>query len=172
VIVYTVGTFDLLHVGHLALLEYCKSLGNVLAVGVAANSLVKSYKPHEPIIPLAQRMEMLRALRCVDIVIPYHELEYVSGCKKVNADIFVIGEDWGKKQHNLDVEAYLKVEGKQLVQVRYNPRTSSSKIKKNVITQSHNDKYSAQAVAITIHNKGLHTDSPDISAPLVIPTLS
>ena len=65
-IVYTVGTFDLLHVGHLALLEYCKSLGGVLAVGVASDRVVNSYKPNVPVIPLDQRMEMLRALRCVD----------------------------------------------------------------------------------------------------------
>ena len=125
-IVYTVGTFDLLHVGHLALLEYCKTLGDVVAVGVASDSVVSSYKPHEPVIPLEQRMEMLRALRCVDLVIPYNELEYVSGCKEVKPDIFVIGENWGNKQHNLDVEAYLKVEGKKVIQVRYNPLTSSS----------------------------------------------
>ena len=86
-IVYTVGTFDLLHVGHLALLEYCATLGDVVAVGVASDRVVKSYKPNTPVIPLDQRLEMLQALRCVDIVRPYHELEYVSGCKILNADI-------------------------------------------------------------------------------------
>jgi len=135
-IVYTVGTFDLLHVGHLALLEYCKSLGGVLAVGVASDRVVNSYKPNAPVIPLEQRMEMLRALRCVDIVRPYDELEYVSGCKELNADIFVIGEDWGNKPHNLAVESYLKSAGKQIKQVLYNPRTSSTTIKKNVRAQS------------------------------------
>ena len=135
-IVYTVGTFDLLHVGHLALLEYCKTLGDVVAVGVASDSVVNSYKPNVPVIPLNQREEMLKALRCVDIVRPYHELEYVSACKELNVDIFVIGEDWGSKPHNLEVEAYLKAAGKQIVQVSYNPRTSSTKIKQKTIAQS------------------------------------
>jgi len=137
-IVYTVGTFDLLHVGHLALLEYCKSLGDILAVGVASDRVVNSYKPNVPVIPLAQRMEMLKALRCVDIVRPYDELEYVSGCKALNADIFVIGEDWGNKPHNVAVESYLKSQGKQINQVLYNPRTSSTRIKQNVMAQSYN----------------------------------
>jgi glycerol-3-phosphate cytidylyltransferase len=137
-IVYTVGTFDLLHVGHIALLEYCKSLGNVLAVGVASDRVVNSYKPNVPVIPLEQRMEMLKALRCVDIVRPYDELEYVSGCKELNADIFVIGEDWGNKPHNVAVESYLKSEGKQISQVLYSPRTSSTRIKQNVMAQSYN----------------------------------
>jgi|TARA_B110001454_G_scaffold34029_2_gene33463 glycerol-3-phosphate cytidylyltransferase len=137
-IVYTVGTFDLLHVGHLALLEYCKSLGGILAVGVASDRVVNSYKPNVPVIPLEQRMEMLRALSCVDIVRPYDELEYVSGCKELNADIFVVGEDWGNKPHNIAVEAYLKSAGKQIKQVLYNPRTSSSTIKQNVRDQASN----------------------------------
>lgn len=135
-IVYTVGTFDLLHVGHLALLKHCKSLGDTLAVGVASDEVVHLYKPNVPVVPLEQRMEMLQALGCVDVVRPYHALEYVSGCKAVNADIFVVGEDWGKKPHNLDVDMYLKEMGKEVVQVRYNPRTSSTRIKQMVLTQS------------------------------------
>jgi len=134
-IVYTVGTFDLLHVGHLALLNHCKALGDFLAVGVASDEVVNLYKPNVPVVPLDQRVEMLQALSCVDLVRPYHKLEYVSGCKAVNADIFVIGEDWGTKSHNLDVDDYLEEMGKQIVQVRYNPRTSSTKIKKIVLAQ-------------------------------------
>ncbi|PCJ07393.1 MAG: cytidylyltransferase [Rhodobacteraceae bacterium] len=134
-IVYTVGTFDLLHVGHLALLNHCKNLGNLVAVGVASDEVVNRYKPNVPVVPLKQRMEMLEALSCVDIVRPYHELEYVSGCKELNVDIFVIGEDWGSNPHNLDVEAYLKKAGKKIIQVRYNSQTSSTKIKQTVISQ-------------------------------------
>ena len=108
-LVYTVGTFDLLHVGHLALLEQCRKLGDIVAVGVASDSVVNSYKPNVPVIPLDQRIEMLRALSCVDIVRPYYELEYVSACRELDVDIFVVGEDWGSKPHNTDVETYLKV---------------------------------------------------------------
>jgi len=137
-IVYTVGTFDLLHVGHLALLEYCKSLGDTLAVGVASDQVVNSYKPNVPVIPLEQRLEMLKALQCVDIVRPYYELEYISGCKDLNADIFVVGEDWGNKPHNVAVESYLRSKGKQIKRVLYNPRTSSTRIKQNVRAQPGN----------------------------------
>jgi glycerol-3-phosphate cytidylyltransferase len=64
-----------------------------------------------------------------------HQLEYVSGCKEQNADIFVVGEDWGKMPHNLAVESFLKLNGKQIKQVLYNPRTSSTCIKENVVSQ-------------------------------------
>ena len=128
-LVYTVGTFDLLHVGHLALLKYCRTLGDV-AVGVASDSVVNF-----PIILLEHRIEMIKALSCVSIVRPYYELEYVSACKELNPDIFIIGEDWGRDKHNIDVENYLNSRGKEIIKVSYNPQTSSTKIKQTVISQ-------------------------------------
>jgi len=145
-VVYTVGTFDLLHVGHLALLEYCRTLGGVVAVGVASDAVVNSYKPNLPVIPLDQREEMLKALRCVDIVHPYHELEYVTACIELDVDIFVVGGDWGANPHNLAVEAYLESKGKKIVQVIYNPRTSSTTIKHNVIAQTHRGRNPKQTI--------------------------
>ena len=133
-VVYTVGTFDLLHVGHLALLEFCATLGDTVAVGVASDEVVKLYKPNIPVIPLEQRIEMLLGLGCVDIALPYHKLDYIAVCKEVKADIFVIGEDWGRKPHNQGVEEYLKSQGKEIVQIKYSPRNSSTNIKKDVLS--------------------------------------
>jgi len=140
-IVYTVGTFDLLHVGHLVLLQHCRTLGDTLVVGVASDEVVNSYKPNIPVVPLKQRMEMLKALTCVDDVRAYNELEYVTACKELDVDIFVIGEDWGDKPHNIAVEEYLKSKGKKIVQVTYNAQTSSTRIKQNVIAQFNKAKY-------------------------------
>ncbi|MDQ7068549.1 MAG: adenylyltransferase/cytidyltransferase family protein [Sulfurimonas sp.] len=72
--IYTVGTFDLLHVGHLALLEHCKTMGDKLIVGVASDKVVNSYKPNVPVIPLTERMQMIKALKCVDDVRSYDSL--------------------------------------------------------------------------------------------------
>ncbi len=134
-LIYTVGTWDLLHVGHLALLQHCKALGGTVAVGVASDEVVASYKKNHPVIPLDQRIEMLKALRCVDIVRPYYELEYTSACRELGVDTFVIGEDWGKASHNLEVESFLKKGDKSIIQVTYHSQTSSTKIKQKTITQ-------------------------------------
>lgn len=78
---------------------------------------------------------MLKALRCVDEVRPYYELEYVSACKALGVEIFVVGEDWGRKPHNVNVESHLASNGKQIISVLYNPRTSSTAIKEDVMAQ-------------------------------------
>ena len=66
---------------------------------------------------------------------PYYELEYVSSCKELDVDIFVIGEDWGRQSHNIDVESFLNAGGKSIIQVGYHPGTSSTKIKQRTISQ-------------------------------------
>jgi glycerol-3-phosphate cytidylyltransferase len=119
----------------LALLQHCKTLGNTVAVGVASDKVVASYKPNVPVVPLAQRMEMLKALRCVDIVRPYYNLEYTSACKELDVDVFVVGEDWGTAAHNVEVESLLEATGKSIIQVSYHPLTSSTKIKQRTIAQ-------------------------------------
>jgi len=86
--------------------------------------------------PLDQRLKMLEALGCVDIVRPYYELEYVTACRELDVDIFVVGEDWGSKPHNLNVESYLKSKGKRVVKLVYNSRNSSSAIKNDVMAQN------------------------------------
>jgi glycerol-3-phosphate cytidylyltransferase len=165
IIVYTVGTFDLLHVGHLALLEYCASLGDVLAVGVASDKVVNSYKPNTPVIPLDQREEMLKSLRCVDIVRPYHELEYVSACRTLNVDIFVVGEDWGNKPHNIAAESYLNSAGKRIVRALYNSRASSTQIKKDTVAQS--DKDRSTVSLSTPEEAVLQIEAPDNHSYLI-----
>lgn len=61
------GAFDLLHPGHLHLLDYAKKLGDVLVVSVLSDQYVKSYKGEErPIIPEAHRLSMVQGLKSVD----------------------------------------------------------------------------------------------------------
>lgn len=66
--VYTSGVFDLFHVGHLRFLTRARALGDFLLVGVVTDEDSESYK-RTPIIPFAQRIEILQGLACVDEVI-------------------------------------------------------------------------------------------------------
>ena len=68
-VVYTSGTFDMLHANHLKMIEYARALGDILIVGVNTDELVATYK-NPPIIPFEERVSLLKALKYPDIVIP------------------------------------------------------------------------------------------------------
>lgn len=73
-IVLANGCFDLLHVGHVRYLEAARRLGDVLFVGVNGDAAVTRLKgPGRPLVPLAERMELLQALRAVDHVVAFDE---------------------------------------------------------------------------------------------------
>lgn len=73
-IVFTNGCFDLLHVGHLRYLEQARALGDVLVVGLNADTSVRGLKgPKRPVVPEDERAELLAGLRCVDYVTLFGE---------------------------------------------------------------------------------------------------
>src|SRR6185437_6238006 len=74
-IVFTNGCFDLIHAGHTRYLQAARSLGDVLVVGVNSDASVRTLDkaPDRPIVPEAQRAEVLAALGCVDFVVIFDE---------------------------------------------------------------------------------------------------
>jgi len=66
---------------------------------------------------------------------------------ELDVDIFVVGEDWGHKSHNINVESYLNSKGSEIVKVKYDLRTSSTQIKQSVLSQSAIEENSQYPVA-------------------------
>ena len=124
-VVYTSGTFDMLHYNHIKMLEYARSLGDILIVGVNTDELVVSYKT-VPIIPFEERIALMKALKYPDIVIPQHSLDHTDKVKKLNFDVFVVGDDWTGKFD------YLKEQGVSVVYFPYGKGVSSSELKKKI----------------------------------------
>ena len=91
-VVYTSGTFDMLHVNHLKMIEYARSLGDILIVGVNTDELVASYKS-VPIVPFEERIALVKALKYPDIVIPQRNLDHTGKVKNLHFDVFVVGDD-------------------------------------------------------------------------------
>lgn len=125
IVVFTSGTFDMLHANHLLMIEYARSLGDILIVGVNTDELVESYKS-TPIIPFEERIALIKALKYPDIVIPQHSLDHTNKVKKLNFDIFVVGDDWVGKYD------YLKELGVDVVYFPYGEGVSSSKLKERI----------------------------------------
>ena len=116
------GTFDLLHVGHIELLEYAKSLGDQLLVCIDSDSRVKQLKGESrPINTQDDRIKMLNALRCVDMVWVFDTKEkLIEQIELYQPDIMVKGSDY--KGRSVVGEALCK-------QVIYYDRTEHSTTK-------------------------------------------
>lgn len=98
--VFTNGVFDLLHVGHVALLEAARAEGAALVVGVnsdeSARRLAKG--ADRPLVPWAERARVLAALACVDCVVPFDETTPLELIQALRPDVLVKGADYALEQ--------------------------------------------------------------------------
>jgi rfaE bifunctional protein nucleotidyltransferase chain/domain len=95
-VVLTNGHFDLLHVGHVRYLQAARSLGEALIVGVNSDASAAAAKPGRPVVPQAERAELLAALRCVDAVVIFDAATAVELATILRPDIYTKGGDWGR----------------------------------------------------------------------------
>lgn len=99
VVVFTNGCFDLLHAGHVDLLEAARAQGDFLVVGVNSDRSVRRLKgPGRPIVPLRERMEVLAALRAVDGVVAFGQATPARLIARLRPDVLVKGSDYGKRE--------------------------------------------------------------------------
>lgn len=94
-VVWTNGCYDLLHLGHVKGLQFAKSLGDVLVVGLNSDSSVRQLKgAPRPVFPQQYRAEMLSALECVDYVVIFDDLTPERLLAELQPDIHCKGEDY------------------------------------------------------------------------------
>ena len=125
VVIITFGTFDLLHIGHINMLNKCKKYGDKLIVGVSSDNLNYKKKNRYPIFKQEDRIEIIKNIKCVDEVFLEESLEQKENyIRNYKADIFIIGDDWKGKFDNMD-----KLEDKYLVLPLY-PRMKLTDVKK------------------------------------------
>ena len=93
--VITYGTYDLLHYGHIRLLERAKALGDYLIVGVTADDFDKNRGKINVQQSLMERVEAVRNTGLADeIIIEEYEGQKIDDIRKYNIDIFTVGDDW------------------------------------------------------------------------------
>jgi len=99
VVVFTNGCFDLIHIGHIRLLQKARKQGDCLVVAVNSDRSVEQIKgPGRPIIPDNQRAEVLAALGCVDWVTIFDEADPLVLIKLLKPDVMVKGGDWPEEE--------------------------------------------------------------------------
>lgn len=136
-IVCTIGSWDMLHIGHLRYLYKSKEYGDILLVGVDSDRGIKSYKgPLRPIIPQDERIEMLTYQNCVDYITPVDDIDSTGAwqyelIKKIPVDVFVTvaGDSYSKAQIKK-----IKSLCKTVVEIpRQAKQTSSTDIVQNIL---------------------------------------
>ncbi len=128
--VITYGTFDLLHYGHINLLERAKALGDYLIVALSTDEFNWNQKNKKCYFTYNERKKMLEALRAVDLVIPEENWEQKkTDVHLYQADIFVMGDDWKGKFD------FLKDEGVEVVYLPRTPEISTTQIKQDLHKQ-------------------------------------
>lgn len=131
-LVFTNGVFDLIHAGHIDLLEFARGCGDYLILGINDDASVKRLKgPDRPIHPLEERMEILAALMYVDFVIPFSEdtpLELITSLHRV--DVLVKGGDY--KPHEVVGRREVEAAGGELRLFDFRTNTSTSTLVQKV----------------------------------------
>ena len=130
--VFTSGSFDLFHIGHLNILEKSALLGDELIVGVSTDELIQHYKGMPPIIPFEQRMRIVSSIKCVTKVVKQVKLTEIAQLERENIDIVTIGDDW-KDKYLEGLEWIKQQPRKRVVYFPYTPGVSTTGIKKRII---------------------------------------
>ncbi|MBI2013350.1 MAG: adenylyltransferase/cytidyltransferase family protein [Candidatus Colwellbacteria bacterium] len=135
-IVVTIGSWDLLHIGHVRYLLRGKSHGDVLIVGVDTDQAVRAYKgPLRPVVPEGERCEMLSYQSCVDLITMVDDVEKGGKwnyglIKKIKPDVFIAVEDSYPPKQLKEIKKYCK---RVVVLPRQAEKTSTTQMIQNTV---------------------------------------
>ena len=133
---YTCGVFDLLHTGHLNLLERCKEMCDVLIVGVCNDDYVRTVKNKEPIFSENDRVRLLNSLKCVDKAVLV-DIETTNdkmlAFDKIGFEVLFSGDDWKGTERYKKTEEQFAPLGVSIEYLSYTQGVSTSEIKKSII---------------------------------------
>jgi cytidyltransferase-like protein len=136
--VLTVGTFDLIHSGHIRLIENCYKLAGAcgkVVVGINSDDFVLEYKGRLPVIPLEDRVSVISSLLKVHKVVINNSKSLESLLIDEKPNILVVGSDWATKDYYSQIGVTLEWLYKNdilLVYTEYTKGISSSKIRKTL----------------------------------------
>lgn len=131
-IVFTNGVYDLLHRGHVEYLEEARSLGDRLVVGVNSDASVRRLKGSErPLVPAAERAELIAALACVDLAVIFEDDTPQRLIEAVAPDVLAKGADWALEA--IVGREFVEGRGGRVARIAVRPGLSTSELIRRIV---------------------------------------
>ncbi len=129
---YAPGAFDLFHIGHLNLLRRAKEHCDYLVAGVVADEVLIRHKGVTPVVPLAERLEIVRNVGFVNAAIPALTSDKVEIWKDLRFNVLFKGNDWQGTEKGNKLEREFAALGVEVVYFPYTLSTSSSALRRTL----------------------------------------
>ncbi|HEY2530849.1 MAG TPA: adenylyltransferase/cytidyltransferase family protein [Xanthobacteraceae bacterium] len=129
---YAPGAFDLFHIGHLNLLRRAKDRCDFLIAGVVADDVLVQHKHVTPVIPLAERLEIVGNVRCVDLAHAAMTADKVEIWRDLQFNVLFKGDDWRGTQKGQKLERDFAALGVEVVYLPYSKATSGSALRRTL----------------------------------------
>ena len=127
---YSAGAFDLFHIGHLNLLRHAKAHCDYLIAGVVSDEMLRQNKGIDPVIPLAERLEIVSHIDVVDEAVAEVVPDKLQTWRDVGFDVFFKGDDWRGTREGLRLEREFAAVGVEVVYFPYTLSTSSTQLRR------------------------------------------
>jgi glycerol-3-phosphate cytidylyltransferase len=132
---YAPGVYDLFHVGHLNLLRHARGQCDHLVAGVLTDEMAARAKGAVPVVPLAERLDIVRSIRFVDDAVAEDLPSKLEMWEQVRFDVIIKGDDWQGTPKGERLEADFRPLGVEVAYVPYTVRTSSTLLRRALLRQ-------------------------------------
>lgn len=148
---YAPGAFDLFHIGHLNILRRARSHCDRLVAGVVADEVLELTKGRRPVIPLAERVEIVSHIDLVDDVFVETQPDKLRTWEELRFDVIFKGDDWRGTAKGMKLERDLGAVGVEVVYFPYTVHTSSTLLRKALsLLEGEADRRSAHGGTISV----------------------
>ena len=127
---YAPGVYDMFHVGHLNILRHAKSHCDYLIAGVVSDEMCELAKGRPPIVPEAERLEIVRHISFVDEAITEVVPDKIKTWESVGFDVIFKGDDWRGTDKGRQLEKDFAAVGVEVVYFPYTMHTSSTMLRR------------------------------------------
>lgn len=129
---YVPGAFDMFHIGHLNILRRSRERCTTLVAGVVTDEACMDMKGHRPIIPFEERIELVSAIRLVDLALPAYSEDKREAWSTYNFDVLFKGSDWLDTERGRRLEEQMAEVGVRVEYLPYTAHTSSTLLRQTL----------------------------------------